>query len=495
MDNIAHRRPQLIRQGKNNALRCAHRLGVPSQQMRNFTSGHYWPQEKQLQFHAAARACDHDDGPTQILFGGARGPGKSHATFAQLALDDCRRIDGLKALYIRRVGRQAKEQFEDLRRAVLPYVPHVYKRQEGVIHIHNGSRIFVGNMRNEGDVENYLGIEYDVIAVEELTTLSETKFRALRSSNRTSKPGWRPRVYCSSNPGSIGHQWVRRRFILPHREETPDPAGETAFIPATVRDNLYVDKDYIKKLQDETGWRRRAYLDGDWDIAAGMYFTSYHPETHVIPHFDIPKHWRTFLAMDYGYIHPTVWYLFAENEEGVAFCMDEISEARLLPPEHRDLVVAMLKRHNQPMHLLDNVSAGGDVFQKKRPQDDEIESVADEYADAGISLVRADMDRLQGAAEVTYRLGNPATNRQPSVYISENCPLLAECLPMMIHDPDNPEDVLKVDVDEDGFGGDDPYDAFRYGLMSGARKRMSELHQSAAPFDPIKHRKRWRRRR
>jgi hypothetical protein len=30
------------------------------------------------------------------------------------------------------------------------------------------------------------------------------------------------------------------------------------------------------------------------------------------------------------------------------------------------------------------------------------------------------------------------------------------------HDPNRPEDVLKVDADEDGNGGDDAADALRY---------------------------------
>ena len=480
------------RRGMQKAMAHARSIGMSARQMENFTSAHYWPHPKQMLFHHAARQCDREDGPDQVLFGGARGPGKSHATFAQLALDDCRRVPNLKALYLRKVGRQAKEQFEDLRLSVLPHTPHDYKRGPGELHLTNGSRIFVGNMRNEGDVENYLGIEYDVIAIEELTMLSETKYKGLRNSNRTSRTDWRPRIYCSTNPGNIGHAWVRQRFILPNRaqEET-----ETLFIPATVRDNPSIDKGYIKKLEDEVGWRRRAYLDGDWDIAAGMYFVNFRHDVHVVPHFDIPSHWRKWLCMDYGYIHKTAWYLMTENEEGVAFAMDEVCEPRLLPSEHRDLVVAMLERNGQSQELLEGVFAGGDVFQKKRPTDDGRESVADDYADVGISLARADMDRLQGAAEVTHRLGNPDTGREPMVYISEKCQELIEVLPMLLHDPDNPEDVLKTDYDEETeVAGDDSYDAFRYGLMSGARKSMADHAQLRPEKDVIHHRRRRGRR-
>ena len=92
--------------------RTAQTLKCAPQQLKNFLSAGYVPQPKQLHFHAAARLCDLPDGPSQIGFGGARGPGKSHASFAQLALDDCRHIPGLKALYIRRSAKRARELYD-----------------------------------------------------------------------------------------------------------------------------------------------------------------------------------------------------------------------------------------------------------------------------------------------------------------------------------------------------------------------------------------------
>ncbi len=46
---------------------------------------------------------------------------------------------------------------------------------------------------------------------------------------------------------------------------------------------------------------------------------------------------------------------------------------------------------------------------------------------------------------------------------------LAETLPAMQHDPNRPEDVLKVDADEDGVGGDDAADALRYLVATKSR--------------------------
>jgi hypothetical protein len=41
------------------------------------------------------------------------------------------------------------------------------------------------------------------------------------------------------------------------------------------------------------------------------------------------------------------------------------------------------------------------------------------------------------------------------LFIHERCARLIECLPLLQHDPNRPEDVLKMDCDEDGLGGDD----------------------------------------
>ena len=72
------------------------------------------------------------------------------------------------------------------------------------------------------------------------------------------------------------------------------------------------------------------------------------------------------------------------------------------------------------------------------------------------------MDRVNGWAEILDRLGDPANGVKPKLFIHERCGRLVECLPTLQHDPNRPEDVLKVDCDEDGVGGDDAADALRY---------------------------------
>jgi hypothetical protein len=96
-------------------------------------------------------------------------------------------------------------------------------------------------------------------------------------------------------------------------------------------------------------------------------------------------------------------------------------------------------------------------------------TVASQYGKLGISPRCANTDRVNGWAEVLHRLGDPSNGVPPRLFIHERCARLAECLPSLQHDPNRPEDVLKVDADEDGVGGDDAADCLRYLVATKAR--------------------------
>jgi hypothetical protein len=87
----------------------------------------------------------------------------------------------------------------------------------------------------------------------------------------------------------------------------------------------------------------------------------------------------------------------------------------------------------------------------------------------GITLRCANTDRVNGWAEILHRLGDPKNGVPPRLFIHERCARLVECLPSLQHDPNRPEDVLKVDADEDGVGGDDTADCMRYLVATKSR--------------------------
>ena len=487
-------------------VQAAHAAGCPRDQLVNWLHAGVVLQERQLDASAAARLCDGDGGPTEIGMGGARGGGKSHWMLAQIAVDDCQRYAGLKCLLLRKVGRALKEGFEDLLRRALGALEHTYTSSRNRLTFPNGSSIVLGHFQRESDIDAYLGLEYDVIGVEEATTLSAAKVKAIRTCNRTSKPGWRPRMYYTTNPGGIGHAWFVAAFITPHRPTgrttgRPQPrrsgtsirplaeqTGPTRFIPATVDDNRCVNADYAGQLDRLTGWQLRAWRYGDWDIAAGQFFTTFRRDVHGVPSRwrTIPKDWRVWASLDYGFIHYTSIHLHTVDGDGKRYTIDEHAARGWLVERHVDAFRALLGRWHIPISRLATIVAGGDVFNTREHGG----TIAGEYKRHGMRLRRANTDRINGAGEILRLLGDvdAPTPIAPKWEIFETCPRLLDCLPALQHDPHNPEDVLKWDTDDDGLGGDDPYDDARYGMMALWKPRLTtarvDFHRGAAAPTP-----------
>jgi phage terminase large subunit len=473
-------------------LRDAKAAGLAAEQVRNFVSAGLVMQARQLMASAAARECDrpcdhHEDdpchdgcAPTWIGYGGARGGGKSHWGLGQVFCDDCARVPGLKFLYLRKVGKAGREAVQDLRRDVLHSTPHEYKVQEGVlIRRDNGSRVILGHFQTEKDIDNYLGLQYDGALIEEATQLTFRKVTDINTCVRTSKPGWRPRKYLTTNPGNIGHAWFKAMFIGPLRREAETT---TRFIQATVRDNRFVNVGYRRQLEDLHGWQRRAWLDGDWEIAAGMYFTGWREEAHTRGNVEVQGSWDVWVSLDYGFTHFTVAYLLAQDGDGNVFAVDEHAARRTLVPDHCKALDAMLDRNGVAKRRLKGTFAGEDVFSTQSDGG----TIAREYSENGWPLIPANTDRINGWAEVQRRLGDPGgvPPRTPTLFVSRSCPRLIECLPTMIHNPNRPEDVLKVDCDDEGNGGDDAADAIRYGVQA-ARKPSSTIAGPGTSAKPL----------
>ncbi len=295
--------------------------GCPVDQLANFTKAGITLQPRQLMASATARSCDLADGPTAIGYGGAWGGGKSHWLLAQMGADDCQRVPGLKCLLLRKVGKSNLENFEDLRRRLFNKLSHDFAASRGTLIFANGSRIISGHFQNEKDIDAYLGLEYDIIGIEEATTLTSRKHQDITTCCRSSKVQpdgrpWRPRMYSTTNPGGVGHAWYREKFIVPHeRGEERD----SRFGSARVTDNRFTNPEYVGVLQNLTGWQKRAWFEGDWDIAAGQFFTNFRRDLHVIEDFDDLRAREWFCALDYGYTHYTVVRLGCRDADGNIF--------------------------------------------------------------------------------------------------------------------------------------------------------------------------------
>lgn len=447
----------------------AKEAGCPKDQVKNLVEAGYIPLPWQWAFHSEARAADKEDGPVDIGTGGARGPGKSHAVLSQVALDDCQRVARLKCLFLRQTAVASKESFDDLiDKVVLGHVP--FERANSILKFPNGSKVVLGGFKDEKDIDKYIGIEYDVIIVEELNQLSEEKYTKLRGSLRTSKPGWRPRMYTSFNPGGIGHGWIKTRYIEPFRagKET-----KTRFVGSTYKSNPYLNAEYITYLEELAGDIGKAWREGDWDLFAGQFFSEWSYDRHVVKPYPIPEHWIKLRSIDpSGRAGFTSCKWYALSSEGSIVIYREYYATGRDHDEHAKEIARLSEGETYPYTCID-----GAAFDKLGMP----ETTAEIYERHGVDgLIPSMKKRIMGWNTVHQYLrwkekdefGKPVP---PLLTIFSNCTHIIRSIPLAIHDEKNPEDIksfiTKITVEQDGVmveGNDhqDCLDELRYLLQT-----------------------------
>jgi len=440
-------------------LMTAKKANSPKGQVENFLKRSYVPLPWQWQFHSAARECDKQNGPTEIGAGGARGPGKSHCIFAQISLDDCLRVNGLKALFLRKTAVSAKESFDDLIEKVISNeVP--FERSGNVIKFKNKSRMIMGGFNNEDDIDKYVGIEYDVIVIEELNQLTKEKYEKLLGSLRTSKQEWRPRVYSSFNPGGIGHSFVKAKFVIPYRT---NQQTKTRFIPATYKANPHLNVEYVDYLEGLEGDLGKAWRGGDFDLFAGQYFTEWKYEIHVCKPFEIPSSWKRFRAGDYGFNAPASIGWYAIDPNGNLYRYKELYSTGLSYSKLADEVLSITNSNEE----IDYEVFDPAFWSKKGERDDGL-SGAEVYSQrikeiTGKipNMIRGENTRVIGWGVVREYL-KPQIQQEKltaRLQVFSNCIKFIETFPELQHDKKNPEDV-------DSDGEDHAADELRYAVMS-----------------------------
>jgi len=131
------------------------------------------------------------------------------------------------------------------------------------------SSLTFGYLEHEDDKYHYQGSELDYVGFDELTQFTETQYLYLFSRIRkTTESGIPTRIRAATNPGGVGHNWVKRRFI-----RTKDPELRP-FIPASYRENPYIDQDDYEANLNRLDYVTRMQLKyGDWDVGieGGMF--------------------------------------------------------------------------------------------------------------------------------------------------------------------------------------------------------------------------------
>jgi hypothetical protein len=442
---------------------------------------------------------------TEVLYGGAAGGGKSYLLRAS-AIRWCAEVPGIQVYMFRRTLPDLRDNHlrgpTSFHSMLAPYIENgavKYRAVENEFEFWNGAVLHLCYCDSENDVEKYRGAEIHVLIIDELTHFSEYQYRFLRSRVRIAglklpeKYADRlPRVEAGSNPGSIGHAWVKRTFISPKPPlETwrapPEEGGMIRqFIPARLADNPHLsteDPQYADRLRGLGADNLvRAMLEGDWDIIAGQAFEKLRRDTHCIEPFEPPEDWMCFGSFDWGSTRPFsfgLWTVANGNalpdgrlyRRGAIIRFNEIYGWNGKPNEgirkEADDVAEMI-RSRIGMRKLGYIAADPSMWKV-----DGSPSIAENMLRKGVVLRKADNARLVGYVQVRQRIAGDEDG--PMLYATKNChDGFWRTMPDLVMDERKVEDV---DTDQE----DHAYDDTRYACQS--RPWMSVVKEKKAPVD------------
>ena len=438
---------------------------------------------------------------TEILFGGAAGGGKSFFMrfFAVWCAVYC---PGIQVYLFRRTHPDLqKNHMEGPTSLPVILAPLINRRLvqinygKGIISFVNGSRIFLCHCQYEKDLTGYQGAEIHVLLIDELTHFTEKMYRFLRGRCRLG--AWNPpkelrnafpRILTGSNPGGVGHNWVKQMFVTaaPWMKiwKTPKEEGGMLrqFIPARLEDNPTMemnDPEYRERLMG-LGDKSLvlAMLEGDWNIVSGGALDDvWNSARQIIQPFDIPQEWHISRSFDWGSTAPfSVGWWAKSNGEDVrlkdgswryfpAGSFIRIAEwygwsgkanegCKMLAVD----VARGIKKREEAMGIARRVKPG--------PADSAIfatengNCIADDMEQEGVRWVKADKgpgSRINGLEKVRELLKASSQERpeRPGMWAFSNCIHFSRTMPVLPRNEKNWEDV-------DSDAEDHIYDETRY---------------------------------
>ena len=454
--------------------------------------------DKQYRFLSATRK--------HVAFGGARGGGKSWAVRTKAKILAAS-YPGIKILIVRRTYKELLNNHINTLCSELNGIAR-YNRTDKVFTFPNGSTISFGYCANDGDLLQYQGAEYDIIAIDEATQLSKYQLKAITACLRGVN-GFPKRIYYTCNPGGQGHGYIKRIFIDKVYEEGENPEDYT-FIQALVTDNkalMESQPDYIKQLEAMPPKIREAWLYGRWDIFEGQFFEEFRttPDpvkceesgitvdealkrrrwTHVIEPFDLNRGecrgWNIMRSYDFGYNKPFSLGYWAIDYDGVLYrilemygCTKTPDEGVKWSPDEQFRRISEFEREHpwlKGRKIVDSV-ADPSIWDASRG-----ESIAATAARYGIHFTPGDNERVPGWMQVHYRMQFDE-NGYARMYVFNNCKAFIRTMPLIMVSQTRPEDL-------DTTLEDHCPDEVRYMCMSRPVKPILRAPEKVIWADPL----------
>lgn len=477
-------------------------------------NGHviYRLQDRQVECFYRTPLYAREEGFEHIGYGGAAGSAKSHTARA-IAMAVAATWWGSTTIIFRKTEAEVLENHAQKYKLELP---ERLPGEQSRFYLWNGdnrsftfpglynSRILLGFLRYDDDVFKYIGNEYDVMIFEEATQQTEFQMEYLTGNRlRATVDPSIPFALYPSNPGGPGHQYFKRHFVTRDFREDEDPDKYT-FIQARLIDNQVLvrrDPGYKRRLdrlpEPYRSWQR----DGDFEAGAGAALPQLRRAIHLIDAFPVPDYWERFGAFDWGYDHLWVFGEYAVNEDGDVFKLRTVTGHHEMPATIAERIKTAC---GGSIAHLRYITSGRDLFHERRARGENSRgqntpTLHEQFmeVDKGFRIMReANTERVLGLQNLRAYLqwdntgplidGLPSAG-DPGLRFFRNLGNI-ECLQQlenMVPDPDNAEDVLKVDANTFGEGGDDRYDETRYAVASRPKRAVSvEQRKPIKAFAP-----------
>jgi hypothetical protein len=442
----------------------------------------------------------------EMLFGGARGGGKSDFLLGDYLNDVFKFGKNWQGILFRRTYPELAELIQRARNIFLP-TGATWREKDREFSWPNGAKLRMRYLEYTRDASRYQGHSYTWIGWDELTQWATSEgYDMLKACLRWAEADVQnKRIRSTANPGGPGHAWVKKRFIdyapmgMKPLDDT-DTDMTRMFIRSKVTDNrvlLKRDPGYIKRLRGVGSPELvRAWLEGDWDAITGAYFPEFSKDRHVVPKMELPAYWTRFRAMDWGSYKPFCvgWFAVSDGTWGMGGTKsaspfpknslilyrewygakkDESGQIKpnvglKLPPEQVGKGILMRTGQAEDISYT--------VLDPSAWKEDGGPSIAEQLRRAGLSTRPADNARIAGWNAVRGRLVgkrevglHSRTGDEldiPLLYFMDNCTETIRTLPALQHDE------VKVE-DADTRGDDHAPDMLRYGCMS--RPHANEL--------------------
>ena len=451
------------------------------------------PSERQLLFMRAKQKY--------VIFGGARGGGKSWAVRWKAVLL-CAKYPGIRVLIMRRSYPELVANHISPLKALLSGTAK-YNGTEHAFLFPNGSVIKFMYCARDDDLQKIQGHEYDVIAIDEATQMTENQIRIIAACVRGVND-FPKRLYMTCNPGGPGHQYIKR--LKEGRFRDGEKPEEYVFIQSLVTDNralMREQPDYMEQLKALPPKKRDAWLYGDWNVLEGQFFEEFRDDpahyldrkfTHVIEPFTHPAGWKIYRSFDWGYNSPFSVGWWAVDYDGVFYRILELYGCRKdrdgspFPNEgvkwNDDRIFGEIARIEREHPWLRGKRVQGVADPSIWAGSETGVSRYDTAVKARVYFEKGNNDRVPGWTQCHYRLSFDE-NGYPMMYVFKNCQAFIRTIPLLCYDENRPEDL-------DSSQEDHVADEWRYFCMTDPIKPRVTRQEEAPKNDPLdqwKHRK------